>query len=265
MVGREFVPNEDMGEWIVHLDAPEGTSLEGSAEIGFKLVRAMQGIEGVAAHRALHRRLGRLRRVDARSPDVSGAAARPAQEHASADDQRDAPAPRGVSRRTGRASRRATRSAAAKGTGGFAISANILGPDLAQIAEYSTQGARRRRRSCPAWPTSRSTSACRIPKCTSPWIASALPTSACGWPPSATRCGWRCRATIRSRSTRKAPEQYPVKMRVLEEQRRDIEEIGRLTVPSATGPVRIDNIATLERGARADRRCSARTVSSPSC
>ncbi len=32
---------------------------------------------------------------------------------------------------------RGTRSAAAKGTGGFAISANILGPDLDQIAEYS--------------------------------------------------------------------------------------------------------------------------------
>ncbi len=47
---------------------------------------------------------------------------------------------------------------------------------------------------------------------------------------------------------KEAAEQYPVKMRVREEQRRDIEEIGRLTVPSATGPVRIDNIATLRRG-----------------
>jgi HAE1 family hydrophobic/amphiphilic exporter-1 len=43
-------------------------------------------------------------------------------------------------------------------------------------------------------------------------------------------------------------EQYPVKIRVLENQRSDIAEIGRLTVPSATGPVRIDNIARLERG-----------------
>ncbi len=43
-------------------------------------------------------------------------------------------------------------------------------------------------------------------------------------------------------------EQYPVKIRVLESQRGDISEIGRLTVPSATGPVRIDNIARLERG-----------------
>ena len=43
-------------------------------------------------------------------------------------------------------------------------------------------------------------------------------------------------------------EQYPVKIRVLENQRGDIEQIGRLTVPSANGPVRIDNIAQLQRG-----------------
>ena len=48
MVGREFVPDEDMGEWIVHLDAPEGTSLEGSTEVAFKLLKAVSGIEGVA-------------------------------------------------------------------------------------------------------------------------------------------------------------------------------------------------------------------------
>jgi HAE1 family hydrophobic/amphiphilic exporter-1 len=47
---------------------------------------------------------------------------------------------------------------------------------------------------------------------------------------------------------REGSERYPVKVRVLENQRRDIEQIGRLTVPSANGPVRIDNIAQLERG-----------------
>ena len=31
MVGRTFVPNEDMGEWTIHIDTPEGTSLEGSS------------------------------------------------------------------------------------------------------------------------------------------------------------------------------------------------------------------------------------------
>ena len=43
-------------------------------------------------------------------------------------------------------------------------------------------------------------------------------------------------------------EQYPVKIRVLENQRRDAQQIGRLTVPSPSGPVRIDNIARIERG-----------------
>src|SRR5262249_54414784 len=48
MVGRDFVPNEDMGEFTVHMDAPEGTSLEGTEEIAFKLVKEVQGIDGVA-------------------------------------------------------------------------------------------------------------------------------------------------------------------------------------------------------------------------
>ena len=39
-----------------------------------------------------------------------------------------------------------------------------------------------------------------------------------------------------------------MKIRVLENQRRDEQEIGRLTVPSPTGPVRIDNIARIESG-----------------
>jgi HAE1 family hydrophobic/amphiphilic exporter-1 len=50
-------------------------------------------------------------------------------------------------------------------------------------------------------------------------------------------------------SYREAGEQYPVKIRVQEHQRRDIGAIGQLTVSSLTGgPVRIDNLATLDRG-----------------
>src|SRR3954471_24321371 len=39
MVGREFVPTEDMGEWTIHMDAPEGTSLQGTTEIAFALLK----------------------------------------------------------------------------------------------------------------------------------------------------------------------------------------------------------------------------------
>src|SRR5207247_118031 len=48
MVGREFVPVEDMGEWTIHLDMPEGTSLAGTTENGLQLLRELIGIEGVA-------------------------------------------------------------------------------------------------------------------------------------------------------------------------------------------------------------------------
>src|SRR5581483_3315735 len=48
MVGRVFAPDEDLGEWTVHMDAPEGTSLQGSEEMAFKLLKEVQGIPGVA-------------------------------------------------------------------------------------------------------------------------------------------------------------------------------------------------------------------------
>jgi HAE1 family hydrophobic/amphiphilic exporter-1 len=50
-------------------------------------------------------------------------------------------------------------------------------------------------------------------------------------------------------SYREGGEQYPVKIRVLEDQRRDIDAIGKLTVSSLNGtPVRVDNLARMSRG-----------------
>src|SRR6185369_15511950 len=48
MVGRDFVPNEDMGEWTVHMDSPEGTALEGTEELALRVLKDLQGIDGVA-------------------------------------------------------------------------------------------------------------------------------------------------------------------------------------------------------------------------
>ena len=47
LVGRTFVPDEDMGEWTIHLDAPEGTSLEGTSEMARQLVKELGDIKGV--------------------------------------------------------------------------------------------------------------------------------------------------------------------------------------------------------------------------
>ena len=233
-------------------------------EIAFKL------LEGAAAASKAWRRSSRRSAssgmarelADAHPFPLSGAADRRAEEHARPRSSPRCGAGSPRIRRTGRASPRGTRSAAAKGRAASPISANILGPDLDQIAEYSKKaldgGAEaaepHRAEDRPEHLEPRDPRRRRS--------ASAPRTSACAWRPSATRCAWPSPATTRSRSSRKGQEQYPVKIRVLENQRRDIEEIGRLTVPSANGPVRIDNIARDRARPRADARCSARTASS---
>ena len=134
-----------------------------------------------------------------------------------------------------------------EGAGGFAISANILGPDLKEIAEYSTRAL---------------AAAQKMPSLTDVKINLSLSNPEVHVAVDRRRAadlgvrmatvGNTLRLAVSGDDQisfyKESAEQYPVKMRVLEEQRRDIEEIGRLTVPSATGPVRIDNIATLQRG-----------------
>ena len=48
LVGRTFIPNEDMGEFVVHIDGPEGTSLEGMSEIAQDMSTRLRHIEGIA-------------------------------------------------------------------------------------------------------------------------------------------------------------------------------------------------------------------------
>ncbi len=246
MVGREFVPNEDMGEWIIHLDAPEGTSLEGSAEVGFKLLKALSGIEGVAHIEP--------------SIGVSGGSGASTHVHLMCQalpiDQRKNTQAEMINEMRRRlaafpgyrpsiTSRNALGSG--EGTGGFAISANILGPDLEQIATYSTRAL---------------AEAQKLPSLADVKINLSLSNPEVHVAVDRKRAadlgvrmatvGNTLRLAVSGDDQisfyKEAAEQYPVKMRVREEQRRDIEEIGRLTVPSAVGPVRIDNIATLQRG-----------------
>ena len=129
-----------MGEWTIHLDAPEGTSLEGTTEIAFKLLKDISGIEGVA-HIEPSIGVTGPGSHDAHPLPVPGAAAWPAQEHAGADHRGDAAPALGVSGLTGR-DHRANALGSGEGTGGFAIAANILGPDLEADRRLLEAGAR---------------------------------------------------------------------------------------------------------------------------
>jgi HAE1 family hydrophobic/amphiphilic exporter-1 len=247
MVGREFVPDEDMGEWTVHLDAPEGTALEGTTEVAFKTLQALSGIEGVAH---IEPSIG-VSGFGAGSPTHIHllCQALPIEERTNTQDEIITEMRRRLqafpSYRPSISSRNALGSG--EGVGGFAIAANILGPDLNEIAEYSKRAL---------------AAALQLPSLTEPKIGLNLSNPEVHVAVDRRRAadlgvrmatvGHTLRLAVSGDDQisfyKEGPEQYPVKVRVLENQRRDIAEIGRLTVPSANGPVRIDNIATLQRG-----------------
>ena len=247
LVGREFVPTEDMGEWTVHVDAPEGTSLEGTTEIAFKLLEELEGIEGVAQIEP--------------SVAVSGMTgsspthihflcqALPIEERKNTQAQIITEMRHRLAAHPGYRPSISSRTAlgSGEGTGGFAISANILGPDLAQIADYS-------KRALVAAQSVPSLTEIKIGlNISNPEVHVAVDRKrAADLGVRMATIGNTLRLAVSGDDQisfyKEAQEQYPVKIRVLESQRRDIEEIGRLTVPSDAGPVRIDNIARLERG-----------------
>src|SRR5438105_4625926 len=253
MVGRDFVPNEDMGEWTVHMDAPEGTSLEGTQEIAFEVLKEFDGIDGIAQIEPLV------------NPSGSGAAgggggsnvthvhfnfqALPIDQRKHTQSEIITEIRKRLARHPAYRPSITSRNAlgSGEGQGGYAISANILGPDLAQLTDYSMKAL---------------AAAQRTPSLAEPKLSLSVSNPEIHVAVDRRRAadlGVRM-ATIgntlrlavagddRISFFKEGQEQYPVKVRVLENQRRDADEIGRLTVPSPSGPVRIDNIAKLERG-----------------
>jgi len=247
LVGREFVPNEDMGEWTIHLDAPEGTSLAGTTDVSFKLLKELSGIEGVAQ---IEPSIGVTGQAGSSPTHIHFLCqALPIEERKNTQAQiitemrrRLAPYP---SYRPSISSRNALGSG--EGAAGFAISANILGPDLDQIAEYTKKAlvAAQKVPSVTEFKASLNVSNPEVHVSVDRRRAADLGVRMA-------TVGNTLRLAVSGDDEisfyKEGQEQYPVKIRVLEEQRRDIDQIGRLTVPSATGPVRIDNIATIERG-----------------
>ena len=241
LVGRTFVPNEDMGEWTIHVDAPEGTSLAGSSEIAKSLIKELAGVEGIAELEPTI--TDRPTHIHLLGYAVPFEDRKVSQDHIITELRR---------RLAAHPSYKPTisiRNPLGGGeSGGFPISAQLLGPDMARLGEYALQALAR---------------AQKLPSLTDPKISLNVSNPEVHVAVDRRRAadlGVRM-ATIGNTlrlavagddeisNYREGSEQYPVKIRVLENQRRDVEAIGKLTVPSATGaPVRIDNLARLERG-----------------
>lgn len=252
MVGREFVPNEDMGEWTAHMDAPEGTSLDGTEEIAFRVLKDLQGVDGVAGIEPV---------VNPGGSGVTGGGAGgathfhfnfealPVQQRQRTQGQIIREVRQRLAKYPGNRPSISARNAlgSGEGQGGFAISANILGPDLRQLTEYSLK----------ALDAAQHTPSLTEPKLglsvSNPEIHVAVDRRrAADLGVRMATIGNTLRLAVagddRVSFYKEGQEQYPVKIRVLESQRRDAGEIGRLTVPSLNGPVRMDNIAKIERG-----------------
>jgi hydrophobic/amphiphilic exporter-1 (mainly G- bacteria), HAE1 family len=244
MVGRTFIPDEDTGEFTVHMDTPQGTSLDGTIALAKSVVDELRGQEGVAhieyiagADRYNHfhvihyllpladrkvtqeQIMTRVRRIVARHPGM-----------------------------TPIVTPRNPLSAGGGGGGGFSLQAQLLGPDLDRLYAYSQQIIENARH-VPSLVDVKSDYSNASPE-----VQVAVDRArAADLGVRLESVGSALRLMVAGDDEiseyREGGERYPVKIRVQEDQRRDIASIGRLTVASAAGaPVRIDNIAQLNRG-----------------
>jgi HAE1 family hydrophobic/amphiphilic exporter-1 len=243
LIGRTFIPNEDMGEFTVHVDTPQGTSLEGTAEIGKSIVKELSGQPGVA-HLAL------LAGAERGNHFHVFAYMQPPDERRVTESQVITRMRRILAAHPGYSPIITPRSALGGGGGGgnFAIQASLLGPDVGKLYDYSQQLLLQAQR-MPSMVDVKSTFSNASPE-----VQVAVDRArAADLGVRISTVGTALRLMVSGddeiSSYREGAEQYPVKIRVRDDQRRDIDTIRRLTVPSATsGQVRIDNIARLERG-----------------
>jgi HAE1 family hydrophobic/amphiphilic exporter-1 len=240
MVGRTFVPAEDMNEFTVHADTPQGTSIEGTAEIARNLVKEIGELEGVS-------QLSYIAGADRYTHFHLLFYLQPSNERKVTQTEIMTQVRRVLARHPAYAASIVGRNPLGGG-GNFQLQAALLGPDLKTLYEYS-QRIVDKAKATPSLVDAKSDYSDASPE-----VQVAVDRS------RAADLGVRM-ATIGNTlrlmvagddeitTYREAGEQYPVTVRVVENQRRDINMVGKLTVNSTTGqPVRIDNIARLERG-----------------
>jgi len=225
----------------IHGDTPQGTSLEGTTAVARDVVRELSGQEGVAE---LQYQAGSgktnhfhvfvyLKPLNERKASQAEVMTR----------MREI-----LSKRPGLAPRVAGKAALGGGEGQFAISASLLGPDIDKLYDYSLALLAKAQKA-PSMVDVKTTYSSASPEVHV--VVDRARAADLGVRMST--IGGLLRLMISGddeiSTYREGTEQYPVKMRVLESQRRDIDAIGRLTVPSSTaGPIRLDNLARFERG-----------------
>jgi HAE1 family hydrophobic/amphiphilic exporter-1 len=241
MVGRDWIPPDDQGELTVLLNMPEGTSLEGTSKVASDLASRIAKLpeveftnpyihEGLASHSHLY---VRLKDLDERKKSNLELASEARAMAAGYPNLR---------------SRVMIPSALGSGETFFPIRAVILGPDFERTIEIGKQVAARLRR------VKGMLDVDAMVALNSPELqvridrqrASDLGVRAAD---VATAVRLMIAGEDEISTYKEGDEQYPVTMQLLPEQQKNPETLARLMIPSSkVGQVRLDNVASVERG-----------------
>jgi len=241
LVGRSFLPNEDMGEFQLVVDTPEGTSLQGMEKALLALTPQLLAVPGVAhVMPTIFERVNHSHIFIQLTPFAER---KVTQEEVAAGVRKIMLAHPGykptIIMRTPIGGGEAA---------SYPIQLNLMGPDLRQLSGY----ALRILGDVQAMPFISDSKA--VVNLSNPEVRVAVDRQ------RAADLGVRISDMARAlrlmvsgedeiSSYRENGERYPVTIRVREDQRSDMHAIGGLMVPSGRGePVRVDNIASLERG-----------------
>jgi HAE1 family hydrophobic/amphiphilic exporter-1 len=240
-VGRSFLPTEDQGEFEITVDAPEGTSLAGMEKFVLEASRRLAGLEGVANvmptifervnHSHIMLKLDPIEDRSVTQEEVAMAA-------------REAMAPYKAYRPTV-----IFKSLVGGGeSNAWPILVNLYGDDLHALSAYAV----RLNEQLTAMPQFIDVKA-RV-NLGNPELRVAVERQrAADLGVKVADLAGALRLMVSGEdeitSFREGGERYPVKMRVREDQRNDVNAVGALIVPGRGDRlVRIDNIARLERG-----------------
>jgi HAE1 family hydrophobic/amphiphilic exporter-1 len=240
-VGRSFLPNEDMGDFQLVIDTPEGTSLAGTEKALLDMTPDLLKIDGVA-----HVMPTIFERVNHSHIFIQ---LKPRGERTRTQEQIAADV------RTLMASHPSYKPTIVMRTpigGGessaYPIQVNLTGPDLRKLSDYALQ-LLEKMQPMPALSDLKA-----VVNLSNPELRVAVDRQRAadlGVRVSALATALRLMVSGEDEisSYRENGERYPVTIRVREDQRRDTQAIGSLMVPSSRGePVRVDNLATLTRG-----------------
>ena len=240
-VGRSFLPNEDMGDFQLVIDTPEGTSLAGMEKTVLGLTPQLLAIEGVA-----HVMPTIFERVNHSHIFIQ---LRPLGERKVTQEQVAEKVRELMAAHPGYKPTIVMRTPIGGGeSASYPIQVNVTGPDLNQLSGY----ALRLLKDVQAMPSISDSKA--TVNLSNPELRVSVDRQ------RAADLGVRVADLARAlrlmvsgedeiSSYREKGERYPVTIRVREDQRSNVEAIGGMMVPSMRGePVRVDNVASLERG-----------------